>query len=234
MSRKTALIALATLMTATPFGVLDHEQPVSTPPAVIAEPVVTGPTITYLDAPSDDQRRVVEWAVARYAEAGLQLPDLAISFPVTCGGKAGRYLVGRNTIELCRPHRKLVLHELAHAWDDNSSLDRVAFLRKRGLDDWYEQPGQRSNESGGEQLALVLTWGLMDIDITHPVAESAELPIDEGRRQLPGLADGTPRVLTELFVQLTGTSPLTPAAFIADSDHVSSAQVAPPTSPASQ
>ena len=227
MSRKSPLIALATLTTATPFGLLtrDHEEAISTPPAVIAGPVITAPTITYLNAPSDDQRRVVEWAVARYVEAGLELPDLEISFPVTCGGKAGRYLVGQNTIELCRPQRKLVLHELAHAWDDNSSLDRLAFLQERGLDHWYEQPGQRSNESGGEQLALVVTWGLMDVDITHPVAEWAGQPIDEGRRQLPGLADGTPRVLTELFVQLTGTSPLTPAASVSDSGHVSAAQV---------
>lgn len=215
MSRSTALIALATLTTAAPFGLLTrgHEGAVSAPLApVISAPVITAPTITYLDVPSEDQREVVAWAVGRYVEAGLELPDLEISFPVTCGGKAGRYLVGQNTIELCRPHRKLVLHELAHAWDDNSSLDRPAFLKERGLEHWYEQPGQRSNESGGEQLALVVTWGLMDVDTTHPVAEWAGQPIDQQPRLLPGLADGTPRLLTEMFVQLTGTSPLHPAA----------------------
>lgn len=63
--------------------------------------------------------------------AGLQLPDLEISFPASCGGKGGQYLVGRNSVELCHPNRTLVLHEFAHAWDDNSNVDREAFLERR-------------------------------------------------------------------------------------------------------
>lgn len=104
-----------------------------------------------------------------------------------------------------------MLQEFAHAWDDSTSLDRAGFLQARGLDHWYEQPGERSNKSGGEQLALIITWGLMDVDLTHPVAEWAGQPTDEQPRRLPGLDDGTPPVLTELFTQLTGTSPLAPS-----------------------
>lgn len=186
---------------------LNHDEMPAAPPA-------PAPTITYLDPPSDDERQIVEWAVQRYRDVGMQLPDLQISFPATCAGKAGRYLVGQSTVEMCRPTRKLALHELAHAWDDNSSIDRQAFLEYRGLDHWYEQPGERSNLTGGEQLALVVTWGFMNVDITAPSSEWPGQPRDEQPRYLPGLDDSSPETLTELFVMLTGATPLSPGAVV--------------------
>jgi hypothetical protein len=174
-----------------------------------AQPL-SAPTIAYLDAPSDEDRELINWAVQRYTEAGLQLPDLEISFPVSCGGKGGRYLVGRNRVELCHPNRKLVLHEFAHAWDDNSNVDREAFLELRGLGHWYEQQDQPSHESGGEQLARIVAWGLMDVDITARLSEWAGQPVDEQPHYLPGLDDSSPATLTDMFERLTGSSPLTP------------------------
>jgi hypothetical protein len=219
-----AIAALAAIATTAPLA-LDTRGPGAAPPAATApaaavqssaaagspEPAALPPVITYAEPPTDEQRKIVEWSVARYAEAGLALPSVEISFPPTCGGKAGRYFVGQAKIEVCKVHRKTVLHELAHAWDDSTSIDRDGFLRERGLDHWYEQPADRCHDSGGEQLALILTWGLMDLDLTHPVAERTGQPIDEQPRLLPGLPDGTPRVLAALFEQLTGTSPLTPS-----------------------
>lgn len=201
-----------TVLAATAFGPATegHEAAPPTAPVVVAAAATRTPVISYVETPTDEQRQVVEWAVARYAEAGLTLPSLEVSFPATCGGKAGRYFVGQRRIELCKVHRKTMLHELAHAWDDSTSVDRAGFLLERGLDHWYEQPGDRAHESGGEQLALIITWGLMDLDLTHAVAEWAGQPIDEQPRVLPGLTDGTPPVLAALFTQLTGTSPLTP------------------------
>ncbi len=95
----------------------------------LADPAAA--VITYLDQPSEADRDVVEWAAERFREAGLRLPDLTISFPTTCGGKAGAYHVGRDHIDLCGPSHRLVLHEFGHAWDDNTSVDREEFERAR-------------------------------------------------------------------------------------------------------
>ena len=121
-------------------------------------------------------------------------------------------------VELCRPNRKLVLHEFAHAWDDAANaVGRDAFLDLRGIDHWYEQPEEDcTHVSGGEQLALVITWGLMHVDITAPASEYAGQPFDEQPRYLPGLDDSSPETLTELFVTLTGADPVSPGAALAD------------------
>ncbi len=204
MTNNAALATLALTLFAALFG---HARDTS-PPANVAP---SAPTITYLDVPSEEEAKMVDWAIQRYLDVGLQLPDLEISFPATCGGKAGRYLVGQEQIELCRPHRKLVLHEFAHAWDDTATnVDRDAFVELRGLDNWYEQAGERSHGTGGEQLALIVAWGLMDVDITARISEFPGQSVDEQPRYLTGLADGSPEMLTNLFSLLTGSSPLSP------------------------
>lgn len=213
MTRNRAIAAFTLAAWALPLGVVmatsDLERSaVESAPVIGSTP--TPPTIVFIDVPSDDERAMVDWAIERYIAVGLQLPDLEISFPVTCGGKSGRYLIGAGRIELCRPTRKLVLHELAHAWDDQGVVDREAFMARRGLDHWYEQPAERSTVTGGEQLAQVLTWGLMDLDITWPSSEYAGQPVGEQPRALPGLDDSAPEVLTELFEEFTGERPLSP------------------------
>ncbi len=200
----TRFAPITALLTLTCAGLLSHSIPATDSTDIEARAA----TITYVDEPSPAAQEIVGWAAERFVEAGLQLPDLEISFPATCGGKAGRYLVGQDQVELCRPTKTLVLHELAHAWDDNSTVDRQAFLDLRGLEQWYEQPGRDSDESGGEQLALVVAWGLMDVDITARNSERAGQPVDEQPRYLPGLDDSTPEVLVHLFVQITGSTPL--------------------------
>jgi hypothetical protein len=205
MTRKHAITALTILAGAVPATVgLTRSGAAAEAPAA--------PVITFADAPTAEQREMADWAVERYLSVGLQLPDVEISYPVTCDGKAGRYLVGKGKVELCRPTRKLVLHELAHAWDDaGDTVDREAFMELRGVDHWYENADcEYTHVSGGEQLALAMTWGLMDIDITAPASEYAGQPIDERPRYLPGMEDSAPETLTELFVLLTGSDPLSP------------------------
>jgi hypothetical protein len=58
--------------------------------------VATGrPLITFVDQPTPKAREFIVWAIDRFLDAGLQLPDLRISFPNVCGGKAALYHVGR-------------------------------------------------------------------------------------------------------------------------------------------
>ena len=131
-------------------------------PEHVSAPAVHKPRITFVDQPTPQQRDDIQWAVDRFVSAGLQLPDLKISFPALCDGKGALYHVGRKSIEFCRVNKRRALHELAHAWDDTSgAVDRAAFLELRGLSVWWGGTGMRSSEQGAEHLAEIMAWGLM-------------------------------------------------------------------------
>jgi hypothetical protein len=120
------------------------------------------PVITFAGTPTDTQRDTIEWAVERYRSAGIRLPDLTISFPQLCSGKAALYHVGQQAIGFCHVAKRTVLHEFAHAWDDTfHTVDRDGFLRLRGLHVWWGGTEQKSAEQGAEQLAQIIAWGLL-------------------------------------------------------------------------
>ena len=135
------------------------------------------------------------WAVSRFGDAGLQLPDLDISFPALCAGKAALYHVGRASLEFCRINRRVALHELAHAWDDTSgTVDREAFLELRHLTVWFGGIGMPSSEQGSEHLADIIAWGLMDVE----------------SRGVPQIPANSVSELTAAFVMLTGGGAVQP------------------------
>jgi hypothetical protein len=146
------------------------------------------PQITFLDPPTPKAQKIIAWAVDRYRDAGLQLPDLDISFPTSCGGKTALYHVGHRSIDFCYIITKTtVLHEFAHAWDDTSgAVNRQAFLELRGLSVWWGGTGMPSDEQGSEHLAEIIAWGLMDVDT----------------RAVPQLPRNSVSELTEAFVML--------------------------------
>ena len=85
MTHHTSTTAITAILMLTGVGLL---APFTTDTNdATAEPVAA--TITYIDEPSDTDREIVDWAVERYLEARLQLPDLQISFPVACGERPG-------------------------------------------------------------------------------------------------------------------------------------------------
>lgn len=182
--------------------------------AVSSEPAAPShPKITYPTQPAAEHADLVDWAIGRYIGAGLELPDLTVTFPDSCGGKAGRYLIGTGILELCTPNRTLVLHEMAHAWEDVNQIDRDGFMKLRGVDHWYEHECEHesSKESGGEQLAIIMTWGLHEVDTSAREIVDPKLPIDQQPRYLPGLDDSDPESLREAFRFATGVEPLVPA-----------------------
>ena len=192
-----AVIGLS-MITVGPGADITHAQPVpvSTTPAHAtrrpgphSRPVMGRPRITYVDQPTLKAHDLIVWAVDRYLDAGLQLPDLKISFPTFCGGKAALYHVGRRSIDFCFISKRTVLHEFAHAWDDTSGrVNRQAFLELRGLTIWWGGTGMNSSEQGSEQLAQIIAWGLMDVDT----------------RGVPQLPANSVSELTEAFTMLTG------------------------------
>jgi hypothetical protein len=172
-----------------------------TSPAAIATPQsVTGwrpawhqPRVTFVDQPTPKQREIVVWAVGRFRDAGLQLPDLKISFPVICSGKGALYHVGKRAIDFCRINKNRALHEFAHAWDDTSgAVDRVAFLRLRGLSVWWGGLEMPSGEQGAEQLADIIAWGLMGFET----------------RNVPQIPNNSVSELRKAFIMLTGRANL--------------------------
>jgi hypothetical protein len=147
------------------------------------------PRLTFVDPPTPKAAEIIAWAVDRFRDAGLQLPDLEISFPTSCEGKKALYHVGRSSIDFCYVINKTtVLHEFAHAWDDTSgAVDRNAFLKMRGLSVWWGGPRMPSDEQGAEHVAEIIARGLMNVDT----------------RSVPQLPANSLSELTEAFVMLT-------------------------------
>lgn len=130
-----------------------------------------------------EQVAKVEWAVGRFAEAGLELPEFEVHYfsdSARCRSDSGReragYLAfgdGEFIIYNCGTVFTL-LHEMAHVWDVHSLDDetREQFMAERNADSWTHDKWALA---GGEHLADVLAWGLQDGN----VRPSRTLPNDD-------------------------------------------------------
>lgn len=115
---------------------------------------------------TEEQRETADWAVAHFVDAGLELPELVIAIHASdeaCEGFDGAFR-GREIparLDVCNPHRLIILHELAHAWDHHTLTDalRQDFMDLRGLTAWNDA-GTPWKERGIEDLAEVVVWGL--------------------------------------------------------------------------
>jgi hypothetical protein len=116
-----------------------------------------------------EQRRMVSWAVDRFASVGLTLPALEIRFHATRDGCAGRLgLYDDGVVDVCRHLTDLwaareLMHELAHGWLDANMTEaaRERFLQLRGLTVWSDHDvdwEQRGTEHGAE----ILAWAIGD------------------------------------------------------------------------
>ncbi len=128
---------------------------------------------------------MVEWAIDRFEEAGLELPPVSVAFHDTvdgCRGYIGHYDAGSRRLDVCNRGEthidpvNTLLHELAHAWsfDHLSDADRVAFIARRNLESWDDSYSWWL--MGQEQAAEIVAWGLMD-DLARSVylySESCE------------------------------------------------------------
>ena len=147
---------------------------------------------------------LARWAFDRFDQAGLELPPLSLSFHDDrsgCEGHVGYYRPGTPpSIDICGFNwdlflvtpKKTILHELAHAWDqqtlDNQTRNR--FLDARELDTWQDN-SVAWEKQGIEHAAEVIAWGLMDEDL---------LLVSIGETDSVQLADA--------FELLTGRAPL--------------------------
>lgn len=155
----------------------------ATPAALVDEPGVHG-------ADPDTAARV-EWALARFTDTGLTLPELRIYIHPTmdgCQGNAGLYSHDgtHGRVDWCTSSTWTLLHELAHAWEHHNMTDttRQAFLDHTGLETWAD-PAVDWDERGTEAAAQAIAWGLLDTPLTNPGRFTDELYLFE-------LLTGTP------------------------------------------
>ena len=169
-----------------------------TSPAIIEPAAVDTPhdRVSVGGAPTPGDRALALHAVELFGEAGLVLPELEILFHTAadaCGNKNGLYRREghRHSVEICRPRKRTVIHELAHAWSAHnlSQVEIEAFLRMRGLEVWHSSEHGWATR-GIEHAAEIITWGLSDTPIGIP------LPAND--------CDS----LVEGFLLLTGAEPL--------------------------
>lgn len=120
------------------------------------------------------------WAVDRFAAAGLELPPVAFEFHrgdrTPCAGNTAVAAHGGavDTVIVCADAgaadvvvRRALLHELAHVWAHRALTEetRAAFVSARGTSSWSEAETPWS-ERGSEQAAEIITWALMDRELS--------------------------------------------------------------------
>lgn len=124
------------------------------------------PSMVVRGASVDEQRRLDE-ALARYAEAGLELPDLEVVFaddPDVCSGHDGLFRTSTSPwqVLVCSDMEFVVTHELAHAWDaaNLDDIDREWYTDRRGLTTWDSSDADWVDR-GVEDLAFMIQQNLM-------------------------------------------------------------------------
>lgn len=117
-----------------------------------------------------DDIEMLEWAMARMSTLSGSLPPLVVDFQPAndCYGNNAYYTQPASRIDFCNhgdaglEPRQTMLHELAHAWSFRNMSGHTidAFLELRGLEEWT--PDEVAWwQSGQEQVAEILAWGLM-------------------------------------------------------------------------
>ena len=151
------------------------QAPVSDAPRTTVDPAASLHTMTTL---SVEQNTMIQHSLDLYEEAGLRLPGIDfVGYDDTsmCNDRDGLAVRSerRTEIRLCTREtglwqKRIVLHEMAHAWDHHM-LDepgREALTEIRTMKGWRDGEW---HERGAEQAAEIITWGVIDqpIRIIH-------------------------------------------------------------------
>ncbi|MEO6653732.1 MAG: hypothetical protein ABIP17_13860 [Ilumatobacteraceae bacterium] len=127
--------------------------------------------VVSINGGSEEHRRTVLDAVARFAATGLTLPDLDIRLhhgKLGCQGKQGLFHRGGavGVIDLCYPGEFLTLHELGHAWEDLNldDDDRLVFMQLTGAPTW-RSTDVTWRKRGAERAANVIANGLLSLPL---------------------------------------------------------------------
>ena len=116
----------------------------------------------------EDRRDQIERALARFDEAGLELPPLVIEVHDSrsgCDGHGGLFRWGGEVarVELCAPETFVIFHELGHAWELTHMTDdeRPAVLEAADLAQWDDRSipwKERGREVAANTIAIGLAY----------------------------------------------------------------------------
>lgn len=140
-----------------------------------------------------EQRELASWAITRFEAAGLELPPVMIRFNAGGNGCDGHLGYSRDdVVDVCSTlvnamSRRIVLHELAHAWAavNVTGAARERFLRLRGLDVWNDV-AVPWNERGFEHAAEIVGWAIGERILTPTLPNVAPKQLAEAYRELTG------------------------------------------------
>ena len=126
-----------------------------------------------------EEQALIDWATGRFAQAGLELPELTVRFDPTrelCDNADGLYRHGPNgerVVAICTPdfdtfasqlgHRRTLLHEFGHAWDFTNMFaeDHDELVRILGVDAWNDHDDEWADR-GVERFAETFVFALLD------------------------------------------------------------------------
>ena len=157
-----------------------------------------------------DERALVDHAFSLFAEAGIDWsrPDVEFGDKDECLGFGGVYRISMDTVRICRPSIDTLVHELVHAMIETTleEPDRNEFLELRGLDSWVG--ADEWDARGAEHAAEIITWAVMEEDITMPWIEEAGDGTTQWTRRLRKIPNSSSAELAVAYEQLTGMLPL--------------------------
>ena len=164
------------------------------------------PSEVIIDAQNQAQQDMAEWAIDRYAEAGLDLPPLVIRFPgrdlSLCDGAQGRAYLDHNPIEvrMCWNDEFILLHELAHVWEAHnvaSDKHEPFIAMRQGVESWAS-PAVAWAARGREHAANAIAWGLLEnpypISTTYPNDVASMIDAFSYLTDVDPLHDGGPGI----------------------------------------
>jgi len=171
MAHLFRIITLVIVLTATSADIVGSD--LSAADSSVVQSASNAETLT------DDEQAVVDWAMGRFAQAGLELPELTVRFDPSgelCRYNEGLYHHapnGERFVTICTGEydtfasqlwrRRTLLHELGHAWDfaNMSAEDHDELGPILGADAW-DDDDDRWADRGIERFAEMFVFALLD------------------------------------------------------------------------
>ncbi len=202
-SRTITISLLATLALVTPpHAVATSGEAVSAAVVSVAalardgQATIASQPRTVVFGGTQTQRATADWAIARFEEAGLIVPPLAIhlhSDPAWCKGHRGIFNAGEQRVDVCVEEAGVMLHEIAHAWNwvNLTDTQRAEYVRQGGFESW-DEPDTPWLDRGSEDAADTISWALLDEPITGFTADGPIARANASYRLLTGM--DSPRI----------------------------------------